>query len=672
MSFWLKELDRAQREERDWVKKAKQVIKRYKDDRGRSGNDPYIKDDTRFNILWSTTETLRPNLISSTPRPECRPRYKKKDPVARIASKILERALEFSLDQYDFVRFGRKVVNDYLLVGRGVARVKYVPTFEKIEKRTPLEMREEAGETIFVKGNERVEPEFDDEGAFINETVEELVFEDVFPERVPWKWFRIDPADSWESVNWVAFGAPFSKDEGIRRWGSKFLSVEEADSEEDRDERMKGKTIVWEIWDKRTRKQLFVAEGLEKPLEENDDPLKLEDFFPVAEPIYTVQDNDTLVPIPEFCLWQDQADELDLLSERIRKVTEAIKARGAYAGSEQVALTNILESDDNELVPIEDWMAFIDKGGLDGIISWVPVEQFARVLQILEQQRAIKIQEIFELTGVSDVLRGASDPRETASAQRIKERSGNRRLLTKQDSVERLFRDIYRIKAEIIAENFDPNTLRMMVGLESVENEVFNEAVQLIKSDVLRAFSVDIETDSTIAADEQKEKEGLAEAMQATASFVGAMFPLVQAGALPPQVGFEILRDYFRKFRFGRRLDDLLEEFQNQQPPDAQAQEQQAEMQKQQQEMQMEMAKMQAEIQAMQEKAKIEIQKKQAEIQIDGQKASQDLRQDEEKHDQELRQDMETHAVKVENERELGEVRADVQRKQAQARPTVQ
>ena len=287
MSFWLKELERAEQEERDWVKKAKQVIKRYKDDRGRSGNDPYIKDDTRFNILWSNTETLRPNLISATPRPECRPRYKKKDPVARVAAKILERALEFSLDQYDFVKFGRKVVNDYLLPGRGVARVEYVPTFEKKEKRTPLEMREEAGEVFFVRGNgneDPVEAEFDDEGPFFNDISEELVFEDVRAVRVPWKWFRLEPADEWKNVNWIAFGAPFTKDEGIRRWGKKFLSVEEANKEQDKTKALEGKTVVWEIWDKRTRKQIFVAEGLKKPLEENDDPLNLDRDWETSYP----------------------------------------------------------------------------------------------------------------------------------------------------------------------------------------------------------------------------------------------------------------------------------------------------------------------------------------------------------------------------------------------------
>ncbi len=681
--YWIKELERATKKEAEWVKRAKEVEKRYADKRGR-GAYQRRSSDTKFNILWSNTEVLRPSLISSTPNPEIRPRYRKKDPVARFGAKILERAIEFSLDQYDFVKFGKRVVQDFLLPGRGVARVKYKPVIEKKEERVPLRMVEENGETVFKNGNKTVSNfDVDDEGAFVNQMSEEVVFEDVYCERVPWKWFRVDPdAECWEDVKWIAFGEAFDKDEGIKEYGKKFLNVtEEPIGNKDKD--MDDQRIVWEVWDKRTRNRLFVARGLDKPLKKDSDPLGLVDFFPMPEPVYAVVENDTLIPTPEFTLWQDQADELDRLSERISKITDAIKARGAYAGEKQAELSDILDADDNQLIPIADWMAFMDKGGLDGLISWVPVEVFAKVLQILEQERSIKIQEIYELTGVSDILRGATDPRETAKAQQLKANFGNRRLLTKQDAIQRFFRDLYRIKAEIIAEQFDPQTLKLMVGLEG-DNQYFDAAVQMIKSDVFRAFNIDIETDSTIAADEQKEKEGLAEAMQATATYVSAMFPLVQMGAMPMPVAMEILRDYFRKFRFGRRVDDMLEDFQQQQVQNPEEQQKQQEQQQAQQEFKMEMQRMQAELQAKQKeseirlkeleaKAGIEVQKKQAEVQMDQEKHSQDRRQEEEAHDQSIRHEEEEHDVKLRNTKELGEAQIDVKRRQAQVnQPRVQ
>ena len=144
---WIKEIQRASKEERNWRKRAKMTNERYVDKRN--------KDDgkTKFNILWSNTEVLRPSLISATPVPECRPRYKKDDPVARVAAAILERALEFSLDQYDFVKVGRKLVQDFLLPGRAVARIKYIPTFEKKKEKIPLRMVEEGDEMVFKAKN---------------------------------------------------------------------------------------------------------------------------------------------------------------------------------------------------------------------------------------------------------------------------------------------------------------------------------------------------------------------------------------------------------------------------------------------------------------------------------------------------------------------------------------
>ena len=344
------------------------------------------------------------------------------------------------------------------------------------------------------------------------------------------------------------------------------------------------------------------------------------------------------------------------MSARIEKVTKAIRAGGAYAGELKNELKEILSANDNELVAVEDWIAFANQGGLEGVISWIPTDVFAKVLQILEGQRAVKVQEIFELTGISDLQRGASDPRETARAQQLKANFGSRRLLTKQQAIQNHFRDLFRIKAEIIAEQFDPETLKLMVGLEK-DNELFDEAVAMIKNDALRMFNIDIETDSTIAPDEEREKQGLAEAMTAIAQFTAAIFPLVQTGAVPMPVAMGILTDYLRKFRFGRKLDDLLQEMaQAPQPPNPQEQEKQAEQQEKQQEAQAKQAESQLKLQEMQATMALEIKDLQAKMGMDEQTHQQEIRQDEEKHDQELRQADEKHAVDLSNKRELASV----------------
>ena len=131
--FWTSQDKIAEREERKWLKQARKIVKRYRDERGndeRSTNDLH-----RFNILWSNVQTLIPTLYARTPKPSVERRFKDDDPVGRLAATLLERALNYSLSADDtFDTAMTACVEDRLLPGRGVARVMYVPKFgEKLD-----------------------------------------------------------------------------------------------------------------------------------------------------------------------------------------------------------------------------------------------------------------------------------------------------------------------------------------------------------------------------------------------------------------------------------------------------------------------------------------------------------------------------------------------------------
>lgn len=73
---------------------------------------------------------------------------------------------------------------------------------------------------------------------------------------------------------------------------------------------------LWEIWHKPKRQRLWIAIGHDKVVRTDDDPLGLSGFFRVPCPLYVVKSNSSsMVPIPEFTLYEDQADELDRLQE---------------------------------------------------------------------------------------------------------------------------------------------------------------------------------------------------------------------------------------------------------------------------------------------------------------------------------------------------------------------
>ena len=542
VKFWLAELELAGKHESKWRKRARNVINIYRDDTG--------TNETHFNILWSNTQTQRPALYSSTPKPVIKRRHRQEGQGAKIVAQSLERALSYSLDpggSYDFDRVGEKLILDYLLPGRMVARCKYHP--EIIESERDIE---------------------DEYGDFLEtEKFDELIDEEVRVYHIPWDQYRQSVANAWEDVWWVAYGNNFlTQDEVIEQFGEEHSDVplthishmEDKDGQPtDGEERQVKKAQVWEIWDKDERKVYAVIDGYDKFLMNDEDPLKLRGFYPGPEPVMIVETPDSLIPIPEYTLYQYQAAELNKITLRLENLVDAMKLSGLYPGSQKDIIKELLNSKENTLIPVEDWGAITERGGLAGMIEWIPLRDVADAWQRLMVYRTQLVQSIFELTGISDIQRGSTDPRETKGAQQLKASFGNRRFLPKQQDTQRFFRDLFRIQAEIIAEHFQTETIAQMANMEVTPE--FEQAREMMKNDALRSYSIDIETDSTIAADEAMEKQGVAEFTAAMSQFLGQIFPIIQAQ--PAAIGplGKMLLWMSRKFRIARDAEDEIEEF---------------------------------------------------------------------------------------------------------------
>jgi hypothetical protein len=143
--------------------------------------------------------------------------------------------------------------------------------------------------------------------------------------------------------------------------------------------------------------------------------------------------------------------------------------RGIYATSQQ-DIQNLATADDGELVPAQG-LEMMMEGGLDKAIAWWPIEPAVKASQQLYQQRDAVKQTIYEVTGLSDILRGASHASETATAQNIKNQWGSLRIQRMQADVQRFARDLFRLKAEIIATKFSMQNLSMMTGIKLVPME---------------------------------------------------------------------------------------------------------------------------------------------------------------------------------------------------------
>ena len=443
-NFWQVQLGLADRDQQDWEKDGRLVVERYRAERKSAAR----RDTRSFNILYSNTETLKSALYGRAARPDVRRRFADRDPAAREAAAVLERALIYCAEAYDVDRCIEPALHDYLLPGRGVVRVEYEPVIKEIAD--PL-----TGMPV------------------------EVVADQIVRERyVYWEDYRQTPARTFDDVWWVAFRHVMSREDLRDNKFEKAAAIPLNWSPETGDKRpvpddLK-KAEVWEIWDKSRRKRLWIVKGYDKPLRIDDDPYGLEGFFPLPEPIVAVADTQTLVPRPEYFEYRDQAEDLDEIVGRISRLTRALKRRGVYDQAVK-ELKRLATAGDNQFIPVENWQALASKGGLQAAFQTEDISGIAAVLRELYQQRDMLVQGIYELTGIADIMRGATDPAETFGAQRLKAQFGSTRIRRRQRAVQKWIRDLYKLKAEIIAEHFEPQKLTEITGI-AVSPEIVDAA----------------------------------------------------------------------------------------------------------------------------------------------------------------------------------------------------
>lgn len=451
---------------KQWETRAKAIVKRYRDERADvAADDPEITQGSKFNILWSNIQTLMPALFAKTPKPVVERRYLDKDDVGRTASVILERCLSYELDDLSYQAALKKAVLDRLLAGRGVVWIRYEPKF------TPM-----PGKTQDI-------PEPTAQEATTDAPEYEVADESVIVDYIDWRDFTTSLARTWEEVWWVDKRVYMTRKELIARFGREIGSkvpldwtpAEQGDKAPEEGDESAKRATVHETWDKRDRRVYWWAkEYKDGLLDERDDPLQLESFWPVPKPLYATLTNDTLVPIPDFIEYQDQAAELDDLTARISNLTKAIKVAGVYDAS-QVELKRMFEEGfENELVPCDNMAEFSQKAGANGMghIWLLPIKDMAATLLTLYDARERVKQSLYEITGISDIVRGqASAGAKTATEQRIKGQFASMRLNDMQADVARFARDTLRIMGEMVAEHFDPMTMFEISGFEQYAKE---------------------------------------------------------------------------------------------------------------------------------------------------------------------------------------------------------
>lgn len=467
--YWLGQIKKADNLQARYVKRGRAIERRYRDERNRSEEE----GQRRANYLWANTQQILPALYGKVPLPIAERRFGDKDPVGRAAAQIIERALRNDMESDQFNDSVSCAVLDYLLAGRGVCWVRYEPQFEQGTSIPAYGQSDVADEQGDIEDTEDEETPSDEH---LEDTGDRLLKESCPIDYIQWEDIYFFPAKArtWAEVRAIGKRLYMSKDE-LKEWfGSsigKGIPLQRDDKArregKNPDDIFDDKGHVYEIWDKDNREVIWVADGYQFLAGVIEDPLELEHFWPIPKPLIANSTNTSMIPIPFYIQYQDQARHIDELTQRISQNVKATKVAGVYNATMESIARVLDESVENELIPEMKWSRFMEgNGGFGGNISLFPIETVAKTLEVLVPAKEAAIREMDRLTGITDILRGASSPdgRETLGGQRLKNTAGKSRLRDQQDDVAEFCRGIVRIKAEIMAKHFSSRALIDMSG----------------------------------------------------------------------------------------------------------------------------------------------------------------------------------------------------------------
>ena len=696
--FWMGEISAARKREKDYRKDGKDVVEIYSGQR---------KDSVPFNILFSNVETLLPALYSQTPRPVVGRRFKDEDPLGKAAAMAGQRMLEFLADTNveGYETFDQSMTSatlDGLLPGRGMTAIKYEADIQGTDEMPVIQ------------------------------------WEQVCTDSLAWDRVYIGYAKKWSNVPWIAYEQYLDRKECERLFGeeaaAKIVYTTGEDDEDDDGERKGTGTggredadavgarktaLIYQIWDRDGGKKIrYISPAYNDGyLKEEDDPLGITGFFNCPCPLQFIQKSNDMLPTAMYKLYENQAEELNKLTTRLGKVVSALKVRGAYDGALGKELEQIFSGDDNAMVPLETTSVVAAEKGFNNLIWTIPLDKLIVVAQGLITAREQCKRVIYEITGISDILRGQSVASETLGAQKIKESWGTMRLKRLQKEVQRYSRDILRIMLEVAANKMSEDTWAKATGLPFVTSSQrqkleqlsaaaqamgaqmqargqqptpeqmqqlqqlqaemakpqWSQILQVLKDDAQRAYKIDIETNSTIDVEATEDQKNIGDFMNAMGQLMAGLTPMVESGAMPFEASQSLLLAVVRRFRFGTEVEDHFKNMKAPQKSNPEADKAKAEMAKAQQEMQVRQAEMQQEGQQFQAEMQMEMQKSQAEMQMEVKQAQMEAQmslqieqaklQAQQQSDQmKLQMQAEVDAAKLASQRSIEQMKANIQK----------
>jgi len=437
--FWVREIEAAKARADCWYDAADEAQERY--DGTGDGEDDNIPFGS-LNILWANVETQKAAIGEDFGKPQVtRVNQPENDGgLSRQVATIWERAIAAAVrdtnDNHDIALAS----NDVFLPGRG-------QVWQEIEAE-----KDESGKAKWVSAP--------------------IVY-------IKHKDYLQGQADRWGSVPWVARRHLFTRDELVSECKMSKADAEKvplnitlpSSDKKDKPESSKGqeqfkRAECWEIWAKYPKKaRIFVCVNYRDEVLRYDlDPFNLKHFFPCPRPLIA-NGTECTTPLTDYSRYENQASELDEICSRIFVLTASLQRKGVH-DKQFKELADLAEVEENTTIAVDNWVELQAKGGLLKVMEWTDLSQIIQILVELYQQRDSLIKLIYELSGISDLARGQTDPNETLGAQQLKQTFGSSRFQRREKESRRFASEAYGIKGEIIAEMFPREQLQEMSGIQ--------------------------------------------------------------------------------------------------------------------------------------------------------------------------------------------------------------
>ena len=247
----------------EWHDKTKSTFELYEGGR---------EEETPFNILYSNTEILVPNLFSSAPKPVVSKRFgeMRADMASRASERMAEYCMDTNISGYpEFVEAIEAAVLSAALPGQGQCRARVI------------------------------------EGVAVVDYVQHDQF--------IWGY-----AKRWEDTPWVAYRHDKTLEDTKREFNvpeavaAKIVQPEESSTTKDKGP---ATLAIYEVWNKLDRQVYFLCESFpDKLIQQVEDPLGIAGFFPSGKPLRLLSTPISTMPRSMYNLYKRQAEELNAVT----------------------------------------------------------------------------------------------------------------------------------------------------------------------------------------------------------------------------------------------------------------------------------------------------------------------------------------------------------------------